>query len=234
MKAIIQASFRKMMMLSELLEGFRKLKTVNREEAFQTYREQYLELIFVVITSFALFDFLAGQLFDYLKGQPNLVQLLLVRAAFIGVVAANFSVYLFLSNRVPVRWFVYSGFYLFTIFSPVVSSFTGGITSPYWFEMIFVLVAWFMMIPFSYKKLGLHAIILITIYSSILFLLIRQPINWMVILEHGSVFAAVFLLGMMVAIFNNLFSASVFISEQRIAKSEQRFRMFTQNSLDVV
>jgi len=234
MSAFVEAYFRKMMMLNDLVEAFRKLKQVNRDPAYREYREQYLELILAVLTAFAAIDILGGQLIDYLSNQPNLDQLMVVRIAFFVLVVSNFAVYLFLAKRLPVRIFIYPLFYLFTIASPLLTYFTGGVESPYWFEIIFILVTWFMMIPFSYKRLGLHALILASIYSLIMIPLIPRPIDWIVFTEHGMIFIAVFILGMLVAIFNNLFSSSVFFSEQRIAKSEKRFRMFTQNSLDVV
>ena len=234
MRAFVQAYFRKMMMLNDLVEAFRKLKQVNRDPAYREYREQYLELILAVLTTFAVFDILGGQLIDFLSNQPNLQQLLFVRLLFFVLIISNFSVYLFLANRLPVRIFIYPLFYLFTIASPLLTYFTGGVDGPYWFEIIFILVTWFMMVPFSYRRLGVHALILATIYSLIMVPLIPPPIDWVVFTEHGMVFVAVFILGMLVAIFNNLFSSSVFFSEQRIAKSEKRFRMFTQNSLDVV
>ncbi|MBE0646983.1 MAG: histidine kinase [Bacteroidales bacterium] len=234
MRAFVQAFYRKMMMFNDLIEAFRKLKQVNREPAYREYREQYLELILAVLTTFAAIDILGGMLIDYLGNQPHLIDLLIVRVVFFVLVVSNFAVYLFLANRLPVRIFIYPLFYVFAIASPLLTYFTGGMESPYWFEIIFILITWFMMIPFSYKRLGIHALILAAVYSLIMIPLIPQPINWIEVTEHGMIFIAVFILGMMVAIFNNLFSSSVFFSEQRIAKSEKRFRMFTQNSLDVV
>lgn len=221
-------------MFNDLVEAFKKLKQVNRDPAFRSYREQYLELILAVLTAFAALDILGGQLIDFLTGQPNLTQLLVVRLIFFVLVVSNFAVYLFLAKKIRPRLFIYFLFYFFTLASPLLTFFTGGMESPYWFEIIFILVAWFMMIPFSYRHLGLHALILTAIYTLILIPLTPQPYNWAIFIEHGIVFMAVFILGMLVAIFNNLFSSSVFLSEQRIAKSEERFRMFTQNSLDVV
>lgn len=234
MKTFVQAFFRKMMMLNDLVEAFGKLKQVNREKGFREYREQYLELILAIITLFAILDIMGGQVIDYLTHQPGITRLLIIRIVFAVLVIANFSIYLFLANRYPPRWFIYPLFYVSALFSPLLTHLTGGMESPYWFEIIFILVTWFMLIPFSYRKLGLHALILVALYTVIIIPLIPRQGEWPVFIEHAMIYVAVFILGMLVAIFNNLFSASVFLSEQRIAKSEQRFRMFTQNSLDVV
>lgn len=233
MNPVSQAYHRKMKMLDELLEGFRKLSQVNRDPAFRDYRERYLELILAVLTAFAIVDIILGQVIDYFSRQPEADRLLVIRIIFAGLIAANFSLRLFFA-RFPVRWFIYTIFYLFTVCSPIVTIYTGGMESPYWFEIIFILVAWFMMIPFSYWKLGFHALILVLIYTLIIIPFIPRPVDWFMFTEHALLYVSVFLLGMMVAIFNDLFSSSVFLSEQRIAKSEERFRMFTQNSLDVV
>lgn len=230
----MQAYHRKMGMLRDLREAMGKLGEVNSLPAFHVYREQYLELILAVLSSFAILDIVLGQVVDYATGNPRAALVLPFRIILLAILTLNFSVYLYRPEKLRTRWFIYLLFYTFTFFSPVITYYTGGLESSYRFEIIFILVTWFMLIPFSYRTLILHALILVTLYSVLMFTIFRVPLEVATVIEHSALFLALFLLGSLVAIFNNIFSASVYLSEQRIAKSEQRFRMFTQNSLDVV
>jgi len=234
MNFIAQAYRRKMGMLRDLREAVGKLGEVNPLPAFRTYRERYLELILAVLSSFAILDIVLGQVADYATGNPRAALVLPFRIILLTILTLNFSLYLYRSEKLKTRWFIYPLFYAFTLFSPVITYYTGGLESSYRFEIIFILVTWFMLIPFSYRTLILHALILATLYSVLMFSIFRVPLEVATVIEHSALFLALFLLGSLVAIFNNIFSASVFLSEQRIAKSEERFRMFTQNSLDVV
>jgi PAS domain S-box-containing protein len=220
--------------LRDLREAMGKLGEVNPLPAFRTYRERYLELILAVLSSFAILDIVLGQVADYATGNPRAALVLPFRIILLAILTLNFSVYLYRSEKLRTRWFIYPLFYAFTLFSPVITYYTGGLESSYRFEIIFILVTWFMLIPFSYRTLILHALILVFLYSTLMFSIFRVPVDPATVIEHSALFLALFLLGGLVAIFNNIFSASVFLSEQRIAKSEQHFRMFTQNSLDVV
>ncbi|MBN1199320.1 MAG: histidine kinase [Bacteroidales bacterium] len=234
MNIFMQAYHRKMGMLRDIREAMGKLGEVNPLPAFRTYRERYLELILAVLSSFAIMDIVLGQVADYATGNPRAALVLPFRIILLAILTLNFSVYLYRPEKLRTRWFIYPLFYTFTLFSPVITWYTGGLESSYRFEIIFILVTWFMLIPFSYRTLILHALILATLYSVLMFSIFRVPLEVATVIEHSALFLALFLLGSLVAIFNNIFSASVYLSEQRIAKSEERFRMFTQNSLDVV
>lgn len=234
MNFLAQAYYRKMLMLGDLIEAFGKLKQVNRDKDFRNYREQYLELVFMVLTVSGVFFIMGWQWLDYLLERPCLNELLIYRLIVAVLLIINASVFLANYARHPVRIYIYTGFYIVVLFSPILTYYTGGLESPYWIEMALILIAWFMMIPFNFKRLGIHGLIFIFIYAAILFAWIPRPINWIRVIEQGFIFSGAYLVGLMVAIFNNLFSSTVFLSEKRIAKSEERFRMFTQNSLDVV
>jgi PAS domain S-box-containing protein len=217
-----------------LLKAIHELGPLNRSKEFCRYREQYLDLIFSVLATAGIYFVLGWQLLDYLTGRPNLDTLLIVRVVFAGIFIITYTIYLFTYGKIPVRYFILAGFYAGAIFSPFISDMTGGLESPYYIDLVFLLIAWFMMIPFSYRKLAVHGLIFITIYSVILFLMVPHPVDWLQIAEHAFIFSGIYIMGIIVAIFNNLFSASAYRSEQKIKKSEERFRMFTQNSLDVV
>jgi len=234
MNPILQAYARKMTMLRDLREAFHRLREVNPDKAFHACREQYLELILAVLTAFAVIDIIMSQVVGFATDQPEVTQEIVFRALLFVLVAGNFSVYLLVSTRHRPRWFVFPLFYSLTIFSPFIAFYSGEPEISFRFEIIFILVAWFMLIPFNYRTLILHALLMAAIYFGLVFALNRGPTDPAVIVENTLLFSALFILGAMVAIFNNIFSASVFLSEQRIAKSEERFRMFTQNSLDVV
>jgi PAS domain-containing protein len=234
MNLFSEAYNRKMRLFKDLRTAFLQLKEVKHEPAFRAYRERYVELIFVVLSAFALIDVLIGIIYDLVVEEPQFETLLWIRIGFYAFLAANFSMYLFFGKKVNARWFVYPLFVLYTIYSPIIASMTTGIASPDWFEIIFILVVWFMLIPFGYKELGLFALFLAVLYTFLLYPLTDIPVQGILFLEYGFNYITVFLFGLLVAIFNNIFSASVYLNETRIAKSEERFRMFTQNSLDVV
>jgi len=234
MTTFLEAVNHKKRIQLDLLKAIRGLDPLNRETDFQRYREKHLDLIFMVLMTAAIYFTLGWQLLDYIIGRPNLGLVFSIRLTGAVSLILLFSLYLFLSDRIPIRYFIYFSFYMGALFSPFMSYFTGGLESPYWLELVFLLILWFMMIPFSFKKLALHALIFIAIYSVILYSLVPTPVNWLAILEHAFIFSAVYVIGLIVSVFNNIFSATVYRSEQQIKSSEERFRMFTQNSLDVV
>jgi len=234
MKSVIQVYRKKRELQILLIKAIKDLHSLNRLKEFSQFREQYLDLIFSVLTVAGVYFFLGWQLLDYLTGRPDLNILFVLRLTIAGLCLATYSFYLVTWRKIPIRYFIYFGFYTCAIFSPFISYLTGGLYSPYWIDLLFLLVSWFMLIPFSYKKLALHGAVFILIYSIIIFLLVPGTASWIKILEHIFVFTGMYLIGIIVAIFNNLFSASVYRSEQKIKESEERFRMFTQASLDVV
>ena len=234
MKRITQVSFRKIRMIDDLADAFRKLKSVRQSPEFREYREQYLELILGVLTMFGILFILGLQLLDLLLFQPDFRLLFWMRIGMAALLILNFSMYLFYPNRNRLRIFVYIGFYLMATMAPGLTYLTGGLESPFWLDLVFILIVWFVIIPFDYRILGIHALAFIAIYTVILFSMETKPFSTMLLMEHGFIFIGAFVIGLLVAIFNSLFSASAYLSEQRVAASEKRFRMFTQNSLDVV
>jgi PAS domain S-box-containing protein len=234
MATIWQAYRKKRELQISLMKAIRELGPLNRSKDFCRYRERYLDLIFTVLATAGIYFVLGWHLLDYLTGRPNQDTLLIMRIIFAGLFIIAYTLYLFTFGRIPVRYFILGGFYTGALFSPFISYMTGGLDSPYYIDLVFLLVAWFMMIPFSYRKLALHGLIFIAVYSVILFMIVPHPVDWLRIAEHAFIFSGIYIIGIIVAIFNNLFSASAYQSEQKIKKSEERFRMFTQNSLDVV
>ena len=234
MKPFLKAYRRKRQIQLNLLKAIRELGPLNGDQDFRKYREKHLDLIFTVLITAGIYFILGWQLLDYLTHRPDLTLVFFLRAAGAVFLIVTYSVYLFTNDKVPTRYFVYASFYLGAVLSPFISYITGGLESPYWIDLVFLLIAWLMLIPFSYGKLAWHALIFIGIYTVILFSLVPWPFDWLRILEHAFIFSAVYVIGLIVAVFNNIFSAFVYRSEQKIKSSEERFRMFTQNSLDVV
>jgi len=234
MKSVRQVFKKKRELQINLIRAIRDLHSLNQVKEFSQYREQYLDLILSVLCTAGVYFFLGWQFFDYLTGRPDLGTLFVLRLTIAGLYIVIYSVYLFTWGKIPIRYFIFFVFYTWAGFSPFISYLTGGLYSPYWIDLLFLLIPWFMMIPFSYKKVALHGFFFILIYFLTLFILIPAPVNWIKILEYTFIFSGMYLIGLIVAIFNNLFSASVYQSEQKIKRSEERFRMFTQNSLDVV
>ncbi len=234
MKSIIQVFKKKRELQINLIRAIKNLNSLNRIKEFSQYREKYLDLILSVLCTAGILFFLGWQLLDYLSGRPDLGALFVIRLSIAGLYIVTYTVYLFTWDKIPIRYFIFFVFYIGVVCSPFISYLTGTLYRPYWIDLLFLLIPWFMMIPFSYKKIALHGFLFILIYSITLFILIPAPFNWMKILEYTFIFSGIYLIGIITAIFNNLFSASVFRSEQKIKESEERFRMFTQNSLDVV
>lgn len=234
LRPLFEVYRRKRRLQKDLLGAVKDLGPLNRDPGFAEYREKHLELIFTVLMTAGIYFVMGWQMLDYLTGRPDLATVLAIRISAAVMLIIMYSLYLIFWTKVPMRHFIYVSFYIGAFFSPFISFFTGGLDSTYWIELVFLLFAWFVLIPFSYRMLTIHALIFIAIYSVILFLLVYPDIKWLTILEHAFVFSAVFVMGVIVAAFNNIFSAAVYRSEQKIKKSEERFRMFTQNSLDVI
>ncbi len=234
MGSLGQAFRRKRTMQLSFLREIRELRTLNHDPEFRRYRERYLDLIFGVVTGAGIYFILGWQLLDYLTGRSDLTLLLVLRVFASALMAGSFSMYLFTWKKIPLKYYIFFVFYFGAAFAPFISFYTGGLSSPYWLDLLFMLIVWFMLIPFNYRTLAGHGLIFIAIYSVILFALVPHPVDWLRILEHAFIFSAVYVIGVIVAIFNNIFSANVYQSERKIKTSEERFRMFTQNSLDVV
>lgn len=59
-----------------------------------------------------------------------------------------------------------AGFYLGAVFCMFLTMFTGASQSPYWFSLIFIIIAWFVLIPFSFIEIIIHSLLFVSLFIS--------------------------------------------------------------------
>ncbi len=68
------------------------------------------------------------------------------------------------NTSVAFKQHLIAGFYLGTVFCLLLVLFTGAGQSPYWFGPFFIIVAWFVLIPFSFREMILHSLAFVFIF----------------------------------------------------------------------
>lgn len=220
-------------------QSFKKLNRFNSKEEFLLYREKNLKSIFVIITMIGLALVAAFQIHDWIGRYENLEELLHVRMAVAFVYIALLGIAIFAKKHNTVRLCIYIGFYLSALYCTLISFMNGGLESHYWGGLSFLMVIWFIFIPFPYLTQILHGIIFIFQYYIILYLLSSEPIDWMPVMEWSFFISGTLLTGSVVSVLTNRLSANAFYSgearweaENALKESEKKYSTLINQASD--
>jgi PAS domain S-box-containing protein len=208
-------------MIKSILHILKQLNTWNSDKGFLRYREENLKGILMIITLIAIGLVAAFHFHDYFNGSENLNTLLKIRLAIISVFLINLAVALFSKKDKTTKWCIYIGFYISAFYCTFISYMNGGIESSYWGGLTFMLILWFIFIPFPYCSQILHALVFIAQYYIILYALSREAIAWVPVLEWSFFMSGTFITGSLVTVLSNRLSAIAYHSDEAKWEAEK-------------
>jgi len=172
---------------------FKELNKINSESAFKESRMQQIKSILLLLTIGGFIIVLLWQLFDkyYLQQTDN--TLFWLRISTVVVYIANFIIAYFRKSDQAYKQHLTAGFYFGTTFCMLLAMLTGASQSPYWFGLFFILIGWFVLVPFNYRELIIHSLVFFIMFMSGMFdqrefQLIDYEIAKMVFLYSGTLF----------------------------------------------
>jgi PAS domain S-box-containing protein len=220
-------------------QSFKELNEFNRNKGFLLYREKNLKNILIVITIIGIALVVIFHAHDWIGGYKNLGDLLVVRSAILMIFLINLGIALITKNHNVVKKCIYIGFYLSAIYCTVISYMNGGLESHYWGGLSFLLILWFIFIPFPYRSQILHGVIFIFQYYLILYFFSSEPISWMPVLEWSFFISGTLVTGSVVTVLNNRLSANAYYSEEAhweteiaLKESEKKYRTLINQASD--
>jgi PAS domain S-box-containing protein len=216
-----------------------ELNNFNSKQEFLLYREKNLKSIFMVITMIGLALVAVFQIHDWIGGYENLQELFVVRLGIAFIYIVILGIAIFAKKHNTVRWCIYVGFYLSALYCTLISYMNGGLESPYWGGLSFLLIIWFIFIPFPYRTQILHGVIFIFQYYIILYFLSSEPIHWMPVMEWSFFISGTLLTGSVITVLNNRLSANAFYSgeaqweaENALKESEKKYSTLINQASD--
>jgi PAS domain S-box-containing protein len=215
-------------------EIFKELDRYNKDKDFIQFRQQNLKPILVILTTAGVVFVMGWHILDYVLQRPNLFNLFLLRSVTCIIYGVILFSTLVFSKKINIKIPIYLGFYDGALFSALLACLTGGFGSPYWVELDFLIIVWLVLVPFGYRELFINAAVFILQYNLILFLLEPGKIDLLKLFEFNFILAGSFLIGALIAIYNNKFSLRIYLNEKKIRINEERFRLFNENVHDVL
>ena len=226
-------------MRKPVMQSVRELNSYNRSPRFLLYREKNLRNIFSLITLIGIALVVIFHFYDRAAGYEHTGSLFTVRTGIILIFIVNLLIALFSKNHSWLRNCVYVGFYISAFYCTTISYLHGGILSHYWGGLGFLLIIWFIFVPFPYISQLIHGAVFIIQYYLILYFLTTEPVSWIPVLEWSFFIGGTFLTGSIVSILNNRLSASAYYSgeaqseaEKALVKSEKKYRSLINQASD--
>lgn len=201
-------------------QSLNELITFNRNQEFLQYREQNLLNILKMVTMLGIALVLVFHTHDWIGGYKNLQTLFMTRLTIVFIFIANLAIAAFTGKHVVIRTCVYAGFYISAFYCTLIAYMNGGLMSPHWGGLSFLLVVWFIFIPFPFLKQIIHGFIFILQYYLLLYLLSSEPIAWMPVLEWSFFISGTLITGIVVTVLNNRLAASAFYSGEARNEAE--------------
>ncbi len=211
-----------------------KLNTLNKNTDFVKFRESHLKLAFIVITIIGLFIVVSWHFMDHTLNVTNKQPVFLLRLACILFYIGSFVIASFHKNRMYLKIQLILGFFISVLYSAMLASLTGGLLSPYWFGLNFILIAWLLFVPFGFFELIINALLFILVYSGIILFTSKSYVDWALFTKYNFIYIETFLMGSGIAFINNKRLASIYENELKIKQNEDIFRLVNENMQDVV
>lgn len=212
--------------------AIKKLYKINSNIDFIEFRESHLKLAFTIITFIGLFIVASWHFIDHSIDIQNKKPVFFLRLSCIFFYLASLTFSYFHKNRKFLKAQLIIGFYISVIYSAFLSNLTGGLSSPYWFGMNFIIIAWLLFVPFGFLELLINSIIFIIIYSSIILIGSNGIIDWALFTKYNFIYIETLLMGGGIAFINNKRLASIYENEQIIKESEIKYKNLINKATD--
>jgi len=210
------------------------LNRINKNKEFIVFRESHLKLAFNVISIIGLLIVASWHFIDHKIDIDNKQTVFFLRLACLLFYLGSLLIASFHKNRLYLKIQLITGFYISVIYSAILSIYTGGFISPYWFGLNFVLIAWMLFVPFGFLELIVNSLIFIIVYSGIILLNTLDTVNWEFFTKNNFIYFETFMMGAGIAFINNKRLASIYENELIIKENEEKFKLLNENMHDVV
>jgi len=181
---------------------FRDINKINKDAGFIAYRERNLFWLLKLLTIGGCG--LMGIWFipDLILCRDILVQLIILRISVAAAFLLNYFIAIYITKKFS-KFHLYVGFYLGMLACAFLSVATSSIDYLYWFGLIFLIVAWHILVPFSYRKLTIHGLIFIVIFNFIMLIFCFGMMHFRPMLQINMIFLVVNFISAIVAISRN-------------------------------
>ncbi|MDF1549386.1 MAG: PAS domain S-box protein, partial [Bacteroidales bacterium] len=142
------------------------LLTINQNPEFRNSRLANQKNILLMLTIGGSVLVIMWQFLDsfYLKSSDT--RLLWLRMITVVVYNLNLLVAFYRKKPKAIKQHMIAGFYFGSIFYTFLAIYTGASQSPYWFGLFFNIIAWFVLMPYSFSEMIAHSFAFIIIYIS--------------------------------------------------------------------
>jgi len=205
---------------------FKELNTVNRESAFQESRSQHLKNILLLLTIGGSANIIIWQLFDKSYLVANNPLLFWLRIITIVVFGVNILISFIRKTDNAHKQHLIAGFYLGTTFCMLLVIFTGASQSPYWFGLVFILIGWFVLAPFTYRELIIHSVIFFIMFMAGQFVQSNYKLVDYEVAKMIFLYSATLFIGFYAAFCRNRAEAESYISNQALKKKNTELNKF--------
>jgi len=195
-----------------------ELNEINRDAGFQEARAHNLKNILLLLTLGGAVIVLTWKLFDRFYLEQDLPELFWLRAITLSVYALNLIAAFARNSIGGYKQHLTAGFYFGSLFCILLTMFTGASTSPYWFGLFFILIGWFVLVPYTYRELILHSLVFFILFLAGLvvqskFQLINYEIAKIIFL-----YSSILVIGFYAAITRNRSEAVTFLFNRELKK----------------
>ncbi|MBN2807854.1 MAG: PAS domain S-box protein, partial [Prolixibacteraceae bacterium] len=141
-----------------------ELDQINKDPEFIESRLNFLKQLLIGLTLGGTIIIFLWQFFDRYYIFENTSRLVWLRAITAGIYFVNLGLAFSKKQLFSDKQHLVAGFYFGTIFCTLLCMFTGAILSPYWYGLFFILLAWFILMPFNYREMIIHGSIFVIMF----------------------------------------------------------------------
>jgi PAS domain S-box-containing protein len=122
------------------------------------------KLVLTILTIGGIVVVSFWQLLDRFYFETAVPVLFWLRLGTIGFFVCNLLIAHLPKQKENTKLHIIIGFYAGTLFCTLMVALTGASQSPYWYSLFFIIIAWFVLIPYHFREMTLHSIFFIAIF----------------------------------------------------------------------
>lgn len=143
---------------------FKELDKINGESDFSAILTLRLQSMLMWLTVGGSLLVLAWQFVDTFFMPDDESKLLWLRLITVVAYGINFWIAWLRKSAQASKQHLVAGFYLGTVFCMMLTVYSGANQSPYWFGLFFILIGWFVLVPFTYRELMAHSLLFVVLF----------------------------------------------------------------------
>lgn len=204
----------------------KELNQLNRTPRFRKTLFRYQKEILIGLTVGGSLVVGVWLLFDQFYPFVNTTHLLWLRLITIAVYMTNLAIALFRKSERGFEQHLIAGFYFGAVYCMLLTMFTGATQSPYWYSLLFILAAWFVVMNLPYRELLIHGMMFIVMFLAGQYVQPQFPVHIPEYLQMVFLYFGVFLIGIFSAISRNLADARKFLADNELSRINANLEKF--------